>query len=92
MWLLLTVIFIFINIIYNIIFIYCSYVYVCKGKIHILVNQIEKIQIITTEEENIIVINRTHTEICNKLVEILQIQNNTLYNDICKIFNKYTDK
>jgi len=46
---------------------------------------------IQIEEENTIAIHQTHITICNKLIEILQIENNKLHNDICQILNKSTD-
>lgn len=71
---------------------YYKYIFLVKGKIHIFIDQNEKPSILEDDQENIISSNKAHKDICMKLVEILEIENNTLYKNTDQMSKKSTVK
>lgn len=61
-----------------------------QGQIHMFIDQIEKNQLMSmkTDEENLISTNQAHSDICMKLVDILEIENSTLHKSVQHILNK----
>lgn len=61
-----------------------------QGQIHMFINHIEKNQLISmkTDQENLISTNQAHSDICMKLVDILEIENSTLHKSVQHLLNK----
>lgn len=63
-----------------------------QGKLHMLIDQNEKQQIMKTDKKSTTLSNQTHLEICMKVVEILEAENNSLHKSIHQMLEKKTSK
>lgn len=57
-----------------------------------LIDQNEKQQIMKTDKKSTTSSNQTHLEICRKVVEILEVENNSLHKYIHQLLEKKTSK